>query len=62
MTPEEVIAVSNECPICGAKDRERCREGGRTVGVAQLHVGRLRKQWGDQNPAGRRIPNRWSLR
>ncbi len=57
MTPEEVLAVSNECPICGAKDGQVCLyDDGRPVGVAKLHVGRMRKQWGDPFPAGSARP------
>lgn len=62
MTPEEVLAVSNECAICGATDGQVClHEDGRPVGVAKLHVARLRKQWGDAMPIATHNPWRRKL-
>ncbi len=45
LTGEEEIAVSvkGDCPICDAKDGQRCiGRDGKVLGVGQLHAGRLR--------------------
>lgn len=41
---EKIVAMSGDCPICGAEDGEACRrDDGKPLGVGKLHVGRLRK-------------------
>lgn len=42
---ETKVALTGDCPICGAEDGEPCRrDDGKSLNRGKLHVGRLRKQ------------------
>ena len=40
---EKIVSVQGHCPICDAKDGQRCiGKNGKVLDVGKLHAGRLR--------------------